>query len=46
MEDADKLMLRTLRDLNCHIAEEINSLAELTTDQVRNAGGCGGEVTG
>ena len=35
MEDADKLMLRTLRDLDCEITEEASSLAELSTEQVR-----------
>ena len=35
MEEADKLMLRTLRDLDCEIEEETVSLGQLTTDQVR-----------
>ena len=35
MEEADKLMLRTLRDLDCQIDEETLTLGQLTTDQVR-----------
>ena len=35
MEEADKLMLRTLRDLDCQIDEETMTLGQLTTDQVR-----------
>ena len=38
MEEADKLMLRTLRDLDCQIEEETVSLSQLTTDQVRAGG--------
>ena len=34
MEEADKLMLRTLRDLDCQIDEETVTLDQLTTDQV------------
>ena len=39
MEEADKLMLRTLRDLDCQIEEETVSLGQLSTDQVRPGGG-------
>ena len=35
MEEADKLMLRTLRDLDCEIDEDTRTLSQLTTDQVR-----------
>ena len=35
MEDADKLMLRTLRDLDCDVPQEAVGLAELSTEQVR-----------
>ena len=39
MEEADKLMLRTLRDLDCQIEEETMTLGQLTTDQVRGGKG-------
>ena len=42
MEEADKLMLRTLRDLDCEIEEDTRTLGQLTTDQVRE----GVEVVG
>ena len=39
MEDADKLMLRTLRDLDCDVPQEVVGLAELSTEQVREEEG-------
>ena len=43
MEEADKLMLRTLRDLDCEIEEDTRNLGQLTTDQVREEGEEAGE---
>ena len=44
MEEADKLMLRTLRDLDCQIDEETVTLGQLSTDQVSpGRGGKAGE---
>ena len=39
MEEADKLMLRTLRDLDCDVPQEAVGLAELSTEQVREEEG-------
>ena len=39
MEEADKLMLRTLRDLGCQIDGETRTVGQLSTDKVRTERG-------